>query len=118
MADDIGIEEIKTELAGLKVRLKRIEMFLRHFPSAEDYITEEDLSKAELDDPLYEEAVKVACQYDRASASLLQRKLSVGYARAARLLDQLEESGVVGPAVGSEPRDVLIRNPDMLKVKK
>lgn len=63
-------------------------------------------------DALFEEAVRVVCQYDRASASLLQRRLSVGYARAARILDQLEESGVVGHGEGSKPRDVLVRNAD------
>lgn len=63
-------------------------------------------------DQLFEEAIRVVCQYDRASASLLQRRLSVGYARAARILDQLEEAGVVGHGEGSKPRDVLVRNPD------
>lgn len=63
-------------------------------------------------DPLFEEAVKVVCRYDRASASLLQRRLSIGYARAARILDQLEREGVVGPPEGSKPRDVLIKNPE------
>ncbi len=61
-------------------------------------------------DGLFEEAVRIVCQFDRASASLLQRKLSVGYARAARILDQLEREGVVGPGDGSKPRDVLVRD--------
>jgi S-DNA-T family DNA segregation ATPase FtsK/SpoIIIE len=61
-------------------------------------------------DELFEEAVRIVCQYDRASASLLQRRLSIGYARAARILDQLEEAGIVGPGEGSKPRDVLVRN--------
>ncbi len=63
-------------------------------------------------DPLIDEAIRVLCQYDRASASLLQRKLSIGYARAARILDTLEEMGIVGPGEGSKPRDVLVRNAD------
>lgn len=61
-------------------------------------------------DTLFEEAIRVVCSYDRASASLLQRRLSIGYARAARILDQLEEVGIVGPGEGSKPRDVLVRN--------
>ncbi|MBI4153473.1 DNA translocase FtsK [Candidatus Woesebacteria bacterium] len=61
-------------------------------------------------DPFFQEAVREVCQYDRASASLLQRRLSIGYARAARIIDQLEAAGVVGPAEGSKPREVLIRN--------
>jgi len=63
-------------------------------------------------DELFEEAVRTICQYDRASASLLQRRLKVGYARAARILDELEVAGIVGPGDGSKPRDVLVRNAD------
>lgn len=61
-------------------------------------------------DELFEEAVRTVCQYDRASASLLQRRLRIGYARAARLLDELESSGIVGPGEGSKPRDVLVKD--------
>jgi S-DNA-T family DNA segregation ATPase FtsK/SpoIIIE len=64
---------------------------------------------ADIDDR-FKEAVEVVCQYDRASASLLQRRLSIGYARAARIIDQLEAAGVVSVAEGSKPRDVLIRS--------
>jgi S-DNA-T family DNA segregation ATPase FtsK/SpoIIIE len=63
-------------------------------------------------DELFENAVRMACQYDRASASLLQRKLSIGYARAARILDQLYEAGLVSAAEGSKPREVLVKNAD------
>lgn len=63
-------------------------------------------------DDLFEEAVRTICQYDRASASLLQRRLKVGYARAARIIDELEQAGVIGPGDGSKPRDVLVRNAD------
>jgi len=62
----------------------------------------------EPEDELFAEAVRVAVQYDRASASLLQRRLSIGYARAARIIDQLERAGVVGPGEGAKPRDILI----------
>lgn len=63
-------------------------------------------------DELFEEAVRTVCQYDRASASLLQRRLRVGYARAARLLDELEAAGIVGAGEGSKPRDVLVKDAD------
>ncbi|MDP2637492.1 MAG: DNA translocase FtsK, partial [Candidatus Levybacteria bacterium] len=63
-------------------------------------------------DALFEEAIRSVCQYDRASASLLQRRLSIGYSRAARILDQLEAAGVVSHAEGSKPRDVLAKNAD------
>ena len=61
-------------------------------------------------DELFKEAVRIVCQYDRASASLLQRRLSIGYARAARIIDQLESAGVVSSPEGSKPREVLIQN--------
>lgn len=61
-------------------------------------------------DELFEEAVRTVCQYDRASASLLQRRLRVGYARAARLVDELEMAGIIGPGEGAKPRDVLVKN--------
>ncbi len=57
-------------------------------------------------DDLFVESVKLFSQYDKASSSLIQRRLSVGYARAARILDQLYAAGLVGPADGSKPRDV------------
>lgn len=63
-------------------------------------------------DDLFEEAVRTVCQYDRASASLLQRRLKVGYARAARIIDELESAGVIGPGDGSKPREVLVKNAD------
>ena len=68
-------------------------------------------------DNLFREAIKVVCQYDRASASLLQRRLSIGYARAARIIDQLEAAGVVGPAEGSKPRDVIAQNAEEFLAK-
>jgi S-DNA-T family DNA segregation ATPase FtsK/SpoIIIE len=67
-------------------------------------------SKSGSQDELFKEAVEVVVQHDRASASLLQRRLRVGYARAARLLDELEAAGVVGVADGSKARDVLVRD--------
>jgi len=62
------------------------------------------------EDELYEEAEETIMRAGKASASLLQRRLRVGYARAARLLDILEANGVIGPADGSKPREVLIES--------
>lgn len=59
------------------------------------------------DDELYEEAREIVIQAGKASTSYIQRKLRVGYARAARLMDILEEKGVIGPADGSKPREVI-----------
>jgi S-DNA-T family DNA segregation ATPase FtsK/SpoIIIE len=57
-------------------------------------------------DNLFDEAIEIVNSTGKASASLLQRRLSIGYARAARILDELEEKGVIGPAQGSKPREV------------
>ncbi len=61
------------------------------------------------DDELYNDAKEVIVHAGKASASLLQRRLKVGYARAARLLDILEENGIIGPGEGAKPREVYIR---------
>jgi S-DNA-T family DNA segregation ATPase FtsK/SpoIIIE len=61
----------------------------------------------EIDDTLYQEAVRVCCEMGRASTSTLQRRLRVGYGRAARLIDVMEKDGIVGPADGTKPREVL-----------
>jgi len=61
----------------------------------------------DVDDDLYQEAVRVVCEMGRASTSTLQRRLRVGYGRAARLIDLMEKDGIVGPPDGSRPREVL-----------
>src|SRR3989344_400147 len=63
----------------------------------------------EAEDDLYEEAREIVIQAGKASTSYLQRKLRIGYARAARLMDILEENGVIGQGDGAKPRDVLIK---------
>lgn len=67
------------------------------------------------DDPLFMQAVETVIQARKASATLLQRRFRLGYARAARLLDILEQKGIVSPADGSKPRDVLIS--DIAEIK-
>ena len=65
-------------------------------------------------DQLFEEAVRLILSANNASASFLQRKLSVGYARAARLLDELQSAGIVGGADGAKPREILIKSFDQI----
>lgn len=62
------------------------------------------------DDELFDEAVKVVAEAKKASASLLQRRLKIGYARAARLLDIMEDKGIIGPGEGAKPREVYWEN--------
>jgi S-DNA-T family DNA segregation ATPase FtsK/SpoIIIE len=59
-------------------------------------------------DKLFREAAEVVVQNQQGSTSLLQRRLKVGYGRAARIIDQLHAAGVLGPPDGSKPRDVLV----------
>ena len=68
---------------------------------------DEDLNYEDIDDELYDDAVGVVRQLGIASASMLQRRMRIGYTRAARLVDMMEERGVVGPQQGSKPREVL-----------
>ena len=73
----------------------------------EDGDEQDAAGDAEVDDNLYEEAVRVVCEMGRASTSTLQRRLRIGYGRAARLIDIMEKDGIVGPADGPRPREVL-----------
>ncbi|HEX3580920.1 MAG TPA: DNA translocase FtsK [Thermoanaerobaculia bacterium] len=65
-----------------------------------------------LEDPKYDEAVRVVLTTGQASASYLQRRLKLGYSRAARLIEIMEANGVVGPSQGSKPREILVRADD------
>lgn len=65
--------------------------------------------KEEYDDPLYNDIVEFVIETQKASASLLQRRFKLGYNRAARIVDLLEERGIIGPQNGSKPREVLVK---------
>lgn len=67
---------------------------------------------AQYEDSLYGEAKRVVVEAGKASSSLLQRRLRIGYARAARLIDMLEEQGVIGPGAGAKPREILAKRED------
>ncbi|MEB6111676.1 DNA translocase FtsK [Kurthia gibsonii] len=95
---DEEVEEIVNYVIGQQKAQYQEEMI----PSEEEEATDhEDL------DELYLQAVDLVIEQDTASVSFLQRKLKVGYARAARIMDQMEERGIVGPAEKSKPRQVL-----------
>ena len=65
-------------------------------------------------DPLFEEAARHIVLTQQGSTSMVQRRFSIGYNRAGRLMDQLQEAGIVGEAMGSKPREVLIQDPSTL----
>ncbi|HEV2710143.1 MAG TPA: DNA translocase FtsK [Edaphobacter sp.] len=68
-------------------------------------------AESENDDPMYDDAVRLVFEFGKASTSLLQRRLRIGYGRAAHLIDLMHSDGLVGPADGSKPREIL-RSPD------
>src|SRR5699024_6025033 len=74
-------------------------------------IDEQAVETAEVDDELYEDAVQLIIEMQSASVSMLQRRFRIGYTRAARLIDAMEDRGVVGPYEGNKPRTVLISKP-------
>ena len=59
------------------------------------------------EDPLYNKALEIVIQAGKASASYIQRRLKIGYNRAARLVEDMEARGIVGPANGSKPREII-----------
>jgi len=97
--------------------ISEITSFVKNQATAEYKIEKDDIKEVELSiddeqDELYEEAVKLVVKY-RASISMLQRRLHIGHSRAARLIDTMEEDGIVGPYAGSKPREVLVKEDDL-----
>ncbi len=88
------------------------ESFLLTPPSEEDDEEAEAFDGEQ--DPMYEDAVRVVLEMGKASTSTLQRRLRLGYGRAARILDMMQRDGIIGPPDGSKPREVLKR-PDWLR---
>ncbi len=95
--------------------LERIVSFLKQKGEPDYNMAITEITKAgtvfdnpEDSDPMFEECVKVVMQSSKASTSLLQRRLRIGYSRAARIMDLMEEAGVIGPSDGAKPREVLV----------
>src|SRR5574343_217576 len=108
----ISEEEVKKVAKYLREQYKdelNEQIELTGVPTTDKTIFESvlDDEKSSNEDELYEEARQIVIESGKASTSFLQRKLGIGYARAARLIDMLEERGVVGPGNGAKPREVL-----------
>jgi S-DNA-T family DNA segregation ATPase FtsK/SpoIIIE len=76
--------------------------------------TSSSASGSDEKDELYDEALKLVLETNQASVSILQRRMRLGYTRAARLIDMMEQNGIVGPYCGSKPRDILINREEWL----
>ncbi|HET54266.1 MAG TPA: DNA translocase FtsK, partial [Ignavibacteria bacterium] len=92
---------------GYSKRFMLPSMFEKKSKSNSNFITD-------LDD-MFDEAARLIVRHQQGSVSLLQRRLKLGYARAARIVDQLEQAGVVGPSEGSKAREVLVENEEQLE---
>ncbi|WP_409253755.1 DNA translocase FtsK [Bacillus sp. SCS-153A] len=100
---DEEVEEVVDYVIGQQRAQYQEEMIPDEVPEGE--------SSASVEDDLYDEAVQLIAEMQTASVSMLQRRFRIGYTRAARLIDAMEERGVVGPYEGSKPRAVLIGKP-------
>lgn len=109
-------EDVKKQFDLLNKRISKIERFLSGLSFSPYSVGEPPGQDGQ--DEFYDQAVKIVVQYDRASSSLLQRKLQIGFNRAARLLEQLEENGIVEEGYGSKPRKVLVSKENSQKSPK
>ncbi|MGN0529144.1 MAG: DNA translocase FtsK [Eubacterium sp.] len=95
---------------------KEIEAKAAQDPKESSKFLDDDENEEQLD-PLFEKAVDVVLENGRASTSFLQRKLSVGYSRGSKIMDQLEEKGVIGPQDGAKPREIRINKQQWLEMQ-
>jgi S-DNA-T family DNA segregation ATPase FtsK/SpoIIIE len=126
MLFSMGTEMLRLQSGFVSTaEIERVVAFIENQPGVEPYILpepprpeKEEAPSAEEDgerDPLFYEAALLVVRSQYGSTSLLQRKLGVGFNRAGRLMDQLEKAGIVGPARGSKPREVLIQDESLLE---
>ncbi|MBN1465326.1 DNA translocase FtsK 4TM domain-containing protein [candidate division KSB1 bacterium] len=103
----ISLNEIEEIIEFIRHQEELPKLPLASYKEEEEEVDGYSLESGERD-PLFDEAMKVVVLSGQGSVSIVQRKLKVGYSRAARIIDQLEEAGIVGPFEGSKARDVLI----------
>ena len=101
------VEKIVAEIRIQKYEIRKLESFLDDDDG--DGSSDDDSYSSEDRDDLFEEAARIIVSIGQGSTSLLQRRMKIGYARAGRLMDELERAGFVGPPDGSKAREVLVR---------
>ncbi len=116
-------EEKLIRIQGTLVTDKEIEKVVDFIKSQAEPIYDEDILKEQArtvktdgqKDEIYDEAVKIVMESNQASVSILQRRLRLGYTRAARIIDMMEQEGLIGPFEGSRPRKILVDRQDWLQ---
>ncbi len=116
------IKIVDASIPGSSYKLKYVEDFLKFHQnlqignSSQSYSSSASSTNVDLQhlDPLLEDAARLLVSYQEGSTSYIQRKFAIGYNRCSRLFDQLEALGIVGPAQGSKPREVLIKDENTL----
>ncbi len=88
-----------TDMVPAEDLMDTYNIYMDELPTGEEFDGEED--------PMYQDAVRVVLEMGKASTSTLQRRLRLGYGRAARILDRMQREGIIGPPDGSRPREVL-----------
>ena len=109
-------EDIKKKLFALEKRVIKIEKFLLDLSLFSEMDDTEEVNIDAVDD-LYDKAVFITIPNEMISASFLQRRLQIGFNRACRILEQLEQNGIVSSEDGSKPRKVLIKKEDLESLK-
>lgn len=111
IAKFVGMRITKEQLIEHYPELSKLLLKEVPLPIGEDDAILHILKEDYVNDEMYDNAVKLVMELEKASASLLQRKLRIGYARAARIIEELEENGIIGPSNGSLPREVIFKKP-------
>ncbi len=106
LAEFVGSKITKKQFINAYPHLAKLLFRYEPLPGVEEIVNPE--KDAQLKDDMYEDAMKLVIEQRKASTSLLQRRLRIGYGRAARLIEELEENGIIGPSDGARPRPVLV----------
>ena len=105
--EEAADDEYEEDAEGINEEAEAEMDDVNELEDADDELGDTADNSGAADDDLYDQAVSIVRMENKATVSLLQRRLNVGYARAARIMELLEENGIVGPFAGSNPREVL-----------